>query len=184
MKLSSQIRWIAATTLGLALAGFGLHFPGNGGSDWSPVAAAAGAVFGAVSGVIAGLIQWLMLRSVLRGLWRPVLSMAGAVGFSHALGDGAPNSIGYAPVAIAAAVVATSALALVYRERRPVALAASLVGWSVGLLIWYPVADVFGLPGDMRLAVIGPVTGLIWGALTAATGFPIRGASLESSSAR
>lgn len=91
VKLSSQIRWIAATTLGLALAGFGLHFPGDGGSDWSLSAAAVGAVFGAVSGVSAGLIQWLMLRSVLRGLWRPVLSMAAAVGFSHSLGDGAPS---------------------------------------------------------------------------------------------
>lgn len=179
VKLSSQIRWIAATTLGLALAGFGLHFPGDGGSDWSPVAAVAGGVFGAVSGVIAGLIQWLMLRSVLRGLWRPVLSMAAAVGFSHALGDGAPSSIGYAPVAIVAAVVATSALALVYGERRPVALAASVVGWAVGLLIWYPVADALGLPGRTRLGGVGAVTGLVWGALTAATGFPIRSASRD-----
>ena len=177
VKVSPQIRWIAATTLGLALAGFGLHFPGDGGSDWSPTAAAGGAAFGAVSGIIAGLVQWLMLRRVLGRLWRPVLSMAVAIGFSHALADGAPISVGQAPVAIAAAVVATGALALAYGERRPAALAASAVGWGGGLLIAYAVAGALGLTEGVRLGVVSAVTGLVWGALTAATGFPIRGAS-------
>ena len=178
MKLSPQIRWITATTLGLALVGFGLHFPGSGGSNWDQSAAAFGAVLGAVSGVIVGLLQWLMLRGVLHGPWSAVLSMAVGVGFSHALADGAPSSVGPAPVAVAAALVLTGALALAYAERRPVLLAASFLGWGGGLLIAYAVTGALGLPATQdpvgwgtEHAVVGTVTGLVWGALTAGAGF-------------
>ncbi|MEO6796396.1 MAG: hypothetical protein ABI401_16080 [Candidatus Dormibacter sp.] len=180
MNVPSQIRWIAATTLGLALGGSPLHFPGDGGFEWSARHAATGAILGAVSGIVAGLLQWLILRSVLRGLWRPVLSMAVALGFSHALGDGAPISLGHVPVAIAAAIVATGALALTYGERRPVALASSVVGWGAGLLIGYAVVGTLGLTDFSTVVVISAVTGLVWGALTAVTGFPICGASLTA----
>lgn len=191
MKFSPQIRWITATTLGLALVGFGLHFPGGGGPDWDLSAAVFGAVLGAISGVIVGFLQWLMLRSVLRGPWSAVLSMAVGIGFSHALADGGGFSLGHAPVAVASALVLTAALALAYAERRPTPLAASFVGWSAGWLIADAVRTGLRLPWtedplgwSTDHAVAGIVAGIVWGGLTAAAGFPTRGAVASSRALR
>lgn len=181
---SWQIRWIAATTLGLGLVGFGLHFPGSSeigsGVDALQLGTGAlGAIQGAISGVIVGLLQWLVLRHALGGPWAVVAAMAVGIGFTHALGDGAPTSLGRAPVALASGLVLTGALAFALADRRPVGLVASVVGWAGGLLLGYVITGALGLPATQdpvgwgtEHAVVGIVTGLVWGSLTAATGLP------------
>ena len=178
MAFFPQIRWVIATVLGLAVVGFGLHFPGDG-SEVDPSAAASGAVLGAISGVIVGFFQWLLGTAPLRSA---VLSMAVGVGFAHALGDvGAPLAFGVAPVALISALVLTGALALTYDERRPVALAASFVGWAGGLIAAVAASSALGLPlTDDRIGratehmVLGIITGLVWAGVTSLAGFPPR----------
>ena len=178
MAFFPQIRWVIATVLGLAVVGFALHFPGDG-SEWDPSAAASGAVLGAISGVIVGFFQWLLRTAPLRSA---VLSMAVGIGFSHALGDtGAPLAFGVAPAALISALVLTGALALTYDERRPVALAASFVGWAGGLMAAVAASKALGLPltedpigWATEHMVLGIITGLVWAGLTSVAGFPAR----------
>ena len=185
LKLSWQIRWIGSTTLGLALVGFGLHFPGSseigsGIDAWQPGAGAFGAILGAISGVIVGLLQWLALRRALGGPWAVVAVMAVGIGFTHAVGDGAPTSLDRGLVALASGLVLTGALAFALAERRPLRLSASVVGWAGGLLLGYVFTGALGLPATQdpvgwgtEHAVVGTVTGLVWGSLTAAMGSPM-----------
>lgn len=188
VELGGRIRWIAATTVGLGFVGFGLHFPGSPGfgsgiDTWQVALGMVGAIQGAISGVIVGLVQWLGLRPVRGGPWLLVAAMAVGIGFTHALGDGAPASLGRAPFALASGLVLTGALALALAEYRPIVLAASVVGWTGGLLVAYAVTGALGLPltqdpigWGTEHAVVGVVTGLAWGGLTAAVGFPTGGA--------
>lgn len=62
MTPSWRIRWIAATTIGLALVGFALHFPGSseigsGVDAWQPIALVFGGLLGVISGIVVGVIQ-------------------------------------------------------------------------------------------------------------------------------
>ena len=188
MSVARQLRWIAGTTLGLAFVGFGLHFPGsfpdNFDLEWTMSAAAFGAVLGVISGVIVGSLQWFLRTS---SLGSAVLTMALGIGVSHTLADGAPYTLGLAPVAIISAIFLTGALCLAYSERRPMVLLASFVGWAGGWLTADALSGALGLPWtddplgwSTHHAIAGIVHGLVWAGLTAAAGFPtIRTAHAE-----
>lgn len=177
--MTQELRWIVATTLGLALTGFAFHFPGsfpsNFGFDWDVSAAAFGAALGAISGVIVGSVQALFRVASLRSA---VLTMAVGIGVSHALADGAPFTFGLAPIAIISAIVLTGVLSLTYGDRRPVVVAASFVGWAGGWIAADAVSGVLGLPWtddpigwSTEHTIVGIVHGLVWAGLTAAAGF-------------
>jgi len=180
VDLTQRLRWCAATTLGLALAGFGLHFPGSseigtGIDEWQIGAATFGAVMGAVSGVVTGTLQWAAIRSAGVRWWRLAATMAIGVGVSHALADGAPTSLGRAVVAIAGACALTAAMAWLLAERRPLTLAASVVGWAGGWILAYAITGALSLPGSAdpigwatEHTVVGVVVGLVWSGLVAA----------------
>ena len=132
---------------------------------------AFGGVLGAVSGVVTGALQWASVRPVREG-WRFILAMAIGVGVSHALADGAPTSLGTLAVAVASAGALTAAMALVLSERRPLTLAASLVGWAGGWMLAYAVTVALELPRSadqtswaIQHAVVGLVVGIVWSGL-------------------
>ena len=78
-RIGADVRWIAATTVGLAL-GLGVAFAvfgyGNSIADL--------AVLGAVSGLGIGLAQWWPMRELLPGspLWVPATAAAWALGWT------------------------------------------------------------------------------------------------------
>lgn len=190
MTLSQRIRWVASTTVGLALVGFAFHFPGGstigGGIDaWQPEAVVFGAFLGVLSGIVVGLIQWVALRGVLARPWFFVGAMAAGIGVTHALADGAPASLGRAAVALAGGLVLGGALALA--ERRPLALGAVIVAWAGGIVLAYAVTGALGLPATQdpvgwgtEHAVVGAITGLPWGIATAWAGLPISARTMRA----
>ena len=172
MSTARRIRWGLATTLGLALAGFAFHFPGSFDSDtWRIEAMVFGGLLGAISGLLTGALQWASVRPV-QGGWRLILTMAFGIAVSHALADGAPTSLGTLAVAVAGAGALTLVMALVGSERRPLTLAASLVGWAGGWMVAYAVTEALQLPRSadqtswaMQHAVVGLVVGIVWSGL-------------------
>ncbi len=176
---------MVGTTVGLALGGFVLHFPGSFGdlARWDPAAIGFGAIFGAIlgsiTGVVVGLFQWAALRLPRGPGVRLLLAMGVGIGITHALNDGAPLSLGLPIVAAASGLAMTAAVAAILRERRPAALAMSFAGWAGGLLLAAQVTDMLGLPWEetplgwsTEHAVAGVVVGLLWGTLTVAVGLP------------
>jgi hypothetical protein len=182
LDLTLRLRWCTATTFGLALAGFGLHFPGSseigtGVDEWQGAAAVVGSVMGAVSGVVTGTLQWAVLRSAGARWWRLAATMAIGIGVSHALADGAPTSLGRVVVAIAGACALTAAMAVLLRERQPLTLAASIVGWAGGWILGYAITAALSLPQSAdqigwatEHTVVGIVVGLVWSGLVTAAG--------------
>jgi len=182
MDTTRRLRWCAATTLGLALAGLVLHFPGSseigtGIDAWQTDAMTFGALMGAVSGVVTGALQWAALRPFGARLWRLAFTMAIGVGVSHGLADGAPTSLGRVAVAIAGACALTAAMAVLLAERRPLTLAASIVGWAGGWILAYAITGALSLPQSndpmgsaTEHAVVGILVGLVWSGLVTAAG--------------
>jgi hypothetical protein len=181
VNIALRLRWCAATTAGLALSGFGMHFPGgtpigNGLDEWQPSAMVFGAFLGALSGLITGALQWAALRPAGPSFVRLSAVMMLGIGATHALADGAPTSVGLGAVAVAGAIAITVGLAIAIGERGWLAFAASLGGWVGGLLIAYELTSALGLPASQdpggwatHHAVIGVIVGVIWSALVAAT---------------
>ncbi len=176
-----RVSWVAATTVGIAVGGFVLHFPGSFGElvSWDPVALIFGALLGFVTGVWVGLFQWAALRLPRGQGGRLLLVMGVGVGVTHALNDGAPASLGLPIVTVASGLAMTAAVARLLRERRPAVLAANFVGWTGGLLLAALTVGWMGLPWEetpvgwsTEHMVDGIVVGLIWGGLTAAVGLP------------
>lgn len=176
-----RVAWLVGTTIGLALSGFVLHFPGSFGdfAGWDPAALIFGAILGFMTGVWVGLFQWAALRLPRGPGGRLLLAMGVGIGVTHALNDGAPLSLGLPIVAAASGLAMTAAIAAILGERRPAALAASFVGWAGGLLLAALIVRWTGLPWEetpvgwsTEHAVDGVVVGLTWGVLTAMVGLP------------
>ncbi len=172
---------MVGTTVGLALGGFVLHFPGSFGDSfrWNPAAIIFGAILGLITGVVVGLFQWAALRLPRGPGGRLLLTMGVGIGVTHALSDGAPLSLRLPLVAAASGLAMTVAVAAILGERRPAALAMSFAGWAGGLLLAAQVTDMLALPWEetplgwsTEHAVAGVVVGLLWGTLTNATGLP------------
>ncbi len=74
--MSAALRWLVATTLGLVIGGFALHFPGSYGEQvgWSLAAAVFGLILGFMTGALVGIMQWASLllprRSACDSSWR------------------------------------------------------------------------------------------------------------------
>jgi hypothetical protein len=176
-----RVAWVAATSIGLVLGGFVLHFPGSFGDlrSWDPAALIFGGILGFITGVWVGVFQWVALLLPRRRGGRLLLAMGIGIGITHALNDAAPSSLGLPIVAIASGLGTTAAVAVILGERRPVALVACFVGWAGGLLLAVQVTSTLGLPASetpvgwaTEHAVAGLVVGLAWGTLTVITGLP------------
>jgi hypothetical protein len=189
------IAWVASTTIGLALGGFALHFPGSFGGlyEWDPVAAASGGILGFTTGMGVGLIQWAALRLPRGRGARLAVGLGLGIGITHGLLDGAPNAIGFGVVTIASGVVVAAIFAVLFDQRAPAAILASAIGWSGGQMIaaWltYSVLAMpwHETPVDWSLThtVAGIVIAIAWTVPTAATGLPqairrVREEALES----
>lgn len=143
--------WVIATTLGLVAGGFAFHFPGSfGEANWSVSAAIFGAILGALNGLGVGLLQWFAVGGPRRIGGRLMLAMAIGIGVSHALADGASRDVTLLVVAAAGAAAVTATYARLFAERRPGALAASIVGWAGG---W--IAAATGWPTRIRASAVG-----------------------------
>lgn len=175
------VAWVAATTVGLVVAGFIFHFPGSFGGlgTWNVSAAIFGLILGAISGVLVGLIQWIALLLPRRAGGRLLLAMAIGVGVTHAVHDGAPNSVGLIGVPVIGGVAMLAAFAGPLGERRPIVLATCFLAWTGGLLLAEVVTKALGMPLEetpvgwaTRHAMDGLVVGLVWGIATVAVGLP------------
>ena len=173
--------WVAATTIGLAVGGFVLHFPGSFGDlrSWDPTALIFGGILGFITGIWVGLLQWVALLLPRGPGARLLLAMGVGIAITHALNDAAPRGLGLPIVSIASGLGMTAAFATILGERRPVALATCFVGWAGGLLLAAQVTSILGLPASetpvgwaTEHAVAGLVVGLLWGSLMAAVGLP------------
>jgi len=172
-----RVLWVAATTVGLVVGGFALHFPGSfaGQAVWSISAGVFGFVLGAANGLAVGLLQRLVLgRRVGAGV---VAWMALAVGGSHAVFDAskAPSSI--VLVAGLAGVVMAAAYLVAIRDRSPARVATVGVAWALALLASHLISNAMGLPFEatpfgwaIDHAFDGLVVGLGFGVATAAAG--------------
>ena len=168
-------RWIAATSVGFALTGMGLHSPGSSGVgnlflEWDVSAALFGAILGAIAGALTGLLQLLALRT--REV-RLLVAIVITVSVGHGLADGAPAVWGVPLVASLSGIVAGFAHAWATRLRDPRLIAAVAVAWTIGWLIAVALAGALSLSGSYEPAVwmtehavIGAVLGLAFGFAT------------------
>ena len=171
-----MLRWVTASTIGFAIAGAALHFPGSfpvgsGGTSFQPQAAVVGAVMGAVSGAVAGALLWLSIRP--RASW--LIVPATAVGFavSHALGDGLPASVDYLVIGLVAGAVMGVAQLRAFDDRpEPFGyIAGSALGLAAGLVLGLAVADAVGLMrqswtptvGALQHVLVCAIAGAAWG---------------------
>ena len=93
--VARDLAWIVATTIGLIVGGFVLHFPGSfGEAAWQPVAMLFGAILGFMTGVAVGLVQWAGLRLRRRSGLRLLCWMGVGIAITHGLEDGAAWSLG------------------------------------------------------------------------------------------
>lgn len=174
------IAWVAATTVGLALGGFALHFPGSfGEAVWSPVALVFGGILGFATGVGVGLVQWAALRLPRRSGARLVLAMGLVIAITHGLQDGAPLSIGLLVVAAASGVAVAAIFAGLFGQRAPVAMLASAIGWAGGQLFANWLTPALGMPWhetpvdwSLTHVVAGVAIALVWTIPTAMAGLP------------
>lgn len=177
-----RIRLIVATTLALGLVGFAFHFPGSsevgsGLDEWQPGAATFGFVLGSLSGVVVGIAQWLSLRPAVARPWPLVLPMIIGIGVTHALFDGMPTSAGRAAMALLGGIALAFALGIATLDRRRVAVVTWMVAWPAGIVLGYAVTGALGLPATAdplgwatEHAIVGAVTGLVWGTAAALVG--------------
>lgn len=169
--------WVVATTIGLAVGGFVLHFPGSFGdaSGWQAGAMVFGAILGAMTGIAVGIVQWAALRLRRAAGGRLVLFMAIAIGITHALNDGGPGSTGIVTISLLAGLGVGVAFAVLYGDRRLAIVSGA--GWAVGLVAANFVTAWLGLPWTETPvgwatdhAFDGVVVGLVWGTVTALGG--------------
>lgn len=175
-----SIAWVVATTLGLAVGGFVLHFPGSYGGlvAWDVAAAVFGAILGFITGVWVGLFQWAALLLPRRAGGRLLLAMGIGIAVTHAVNDGGPNALTLLGASILSGIGMTAGYASL-DERRPIALLTCFAAWTGGLLLAEVVIRTLGMPfsetpigWSMRHAVDGLVVGVVWGIATAAVGLP------------
>jgi hypothetical protein len=175
--------WVLATTVGLVMAGFLFHFPGSFGGlyGWDPTAVIFGGLIGFVSGAVVGLVQWaaLLLRRN-EGL-RMLLWMGVGIGVTHAVHDGAPNTVGLVGAASVSGLAMAAAYAWSFRERQPIPIVVVGVAWAAALVGTDIVSRWLGTPWQdtpvgwsTDHAIDGIVVGLIWGIATALVGVPER----------
>jgi len=174
-----RLLWIIATTAGLIVGGFILHFPGSYGGivEWDPAAVIFGGILGFLTGVFVGVGQWAALLLPRRTGVKLLLVMGIGIGVTHALMDGAPSSVPLVLLAAMSGAAITAALAFYVDERRPAVLGASFLGWAGGLLIAPQVTLALGLPWSetpvgwsTEHAFAGAIVGLAWAVSTAASG--------------
>ena len=175
------VGWVVATTLGLVVGGFILHFPGSYGglATWDISATIVGAILGFITGVFIGLGQWAALLLPRRAGGRLLLAMGIGIAVTHAVNDGGPNSVSLLGVSVLSGLAMTAGFAGPLRERRPVALATCFVAWAGGLLLAEPVVKALGMTfpdspigWSTHHAMTGLVVGIAWGVATAAVGLP------------
>lgn len=109
-RIGADIRWIAATAVGLAL-GLGLSFALFGYGD----SIADLAVLGAVSGLGIGIAQWWLLRELLDGglLWIPATAAAWSLGWTVTTAIGVDPDDRWAVPGLSGAATATLLLGAV-----------------------------------------------------------------------
>jgi hypothetical protein len=183
LELTSMARsfaWVAATVVGLGVGGFVFHFPGSfGETSWQPAAIIFGAVLGGINGLLVGLLQGLALGWMRISGSRLMLAMGIGIGASHGLADGVPLAIGLGTVVLAGSAVLTLAFRTVMGVRDRASLTAIFLAWAAGWLVAVQIAGWLGLPREetpigwaTAHAVIGLITGLAWGVVTAIVGLP------------
>ncbi len=177
------VTWVAATTIGLIVAGFVFHFPGSFGGldDWDLVAVIFGGLIGFVSGAVVGLVQWGSLLLSRRSGLRLLLWMGLGIGITHALHDGAPNAFGLVATVSLSGLAMAAAYAWSFGERRPTPILVIGAAWAVALLAAGGVSRWLGLPWEetpvgwsTHHAIEGIVVGIVWGVATAVVGVPER----------
>lgn len=177
------VGWIVATTIGLVVGGFVLHFPGSFGELGSVDLGAAifGVILGFVTGLFIGLIQWVPLRLSRGAGGSLLLAMGIGIGVTHAVNDGGPNSLGLIGVSILSGLGMLLAFAGPLQERRPIALATCFVAWTGGLVLADVVTEAIGMPfsetpvgWSTHHAAEGLIVGLVWATATAVVGLPDR----------
>jgi hypothetical protein len=175
------VGWVLATTVGLVVGGFVLHFPGSFGdlATSSVSAAIFGLVLGFINGVFVGLLQWLALRLSRAAGGALLLAMGIGIGVTHAVNDGGPNSIGLLGVSVLSGLGMALAFFGPLGERRPVALGTCFVAWVAALIIADIVTNAVGMPfsetpvgWSTHHAAEGLIVGLVWAVATAAIGLP------------
>lgn len=177
--MSAALRWLVATTLGLVIGGFALHFPGSFGGQggWSLAAAVFGLILGFMTGALVGIMQWASLLLPRRIGMRLVLAMALSVGATHALFDGSPTQAPLPLVAALSGILTAAAFAWLLGERARVLFVASAAAWAVGIAIADILSNAIGLPFEetpvgwsMDHAFDGLIVGIVWGGTTAVGG--------------
>lgn len=175
-----SIGWVLATTLGLFLGGFVLHFPGSyGESEFSVGAALFGLILGSVNGVVAGLLMGLAIGASRRRVGDLVLAMGAAVGVTHAIFDGSSTAFPEAAYAIVSGILVAAVFARTLGLRSQRAIAVVGLGWTFGLIAANVVGGWLGLPWEETPlgwatdhAADGIVVGVVWAITTAAIGLP------------
>jgi hypothetical protein len=175
-----NVAWVAATTLGLIVGGFILHFPGSFGglARWDVSATIFGAILGFITGVFIGLGQWAALLLPRLAGGRLLLAMGIGIGITHAVNDGGPNAMTLLGVSVLSGIGMTAGYATL-DERRAVALATCFVAWTGGLLLAEPVVKALGMTfpetpvgWSTHHAMTGLIVGIVWSIATAAVGLP------------
>lgn len=180
--MRAGLAWIVALTVGLLAGGFAFHFPGSYGEPTVSVGAAIfGFILGAVNGLLVGLLAWIALRLPRSAASRLLLALVLIVGATHALNDGSSTQVPFVVVQVLAGLAAAAVAAWALGLRRPSDLAVVGGAWAVGLVVAGWSGDVIGLPltetpvgWAQDHAWDGLVTGLVWGAATAAVGLSER----------
>lgn len=170
-----MLRWIAASTIGFAIAGVVFHFPGSfpvgsGGTELQPSAALVGGIQGAISGAIAGALMWWAVRP----LASPMLIAATSLGFAvmHALGDGLPASVDYALIGLAGGATLGIAQERTFAQRPGAVrfVIGSALGVAAGIVIGLALIEALGLTrqtwtpaiGATQHGIVAALTGVLW----------------------
>jgi hypothetical protein len=172
-----RVLWVGATTVGLVVGGFALHFPGSfaGQAEWSVSAGVFGFVLGSVNGLAVGLLQRLVLgRRAGAGV---IAWMALAIGGTHAVFDASSALSSIVLVAALAGVVMAAAYLVAIRDRSLARVATVGVAWAVALLVSHLASNAVGLPLEatpfgwaIDHAFDGVVLGLGWSIAAVAAG--------------
>lgn len=174
-QTGAVLRWVAASTVGFAIAGAILHFPGSfppgsGELTFQPGAAVGGAVMGFVSGLVPGALLWWAARP--RASWMLIPATALGVGLCHALGDGLPANVDYLFIGLAAGAVLGFAQLRSFRDPPDtiVYVAGSALGLAAGLTVGLAAAGATGLMaqawtpsvGAQQHTLVSAIAGAFW----------------------
>ncbi len=165
--------WVLTTTGAFALTGMSpFHFPGGGNqnAELSIANAVVGMVAGTVSGALIGFSQQrIVLRDWLPASNRWILATALSVGLIHASFDGAPDSLGIAPVALLSGIIMGVLQWVFFRNSvSPLPwIATNIAVWTIVYPLGFPVADSLAAGiWQVRRGVLGAMLGVSLGTLT------------------